>query len=160
MALHLHHYATTTRWTGNTGVGTTDYRAYERAHIATVEGKADIACSSDPNFRGDKSRYNPEELLVISLSNCHMLWYLHLCSAHGVIVTAYTDSATGAMEENSDGSGQFTEVILHPIVTVKEESMMAKSLALHEEANKMCFIARSVKFPVRHKPTAVVGNGK
>ncbi len=157
MAHSTHHYAATITWTGNTGAGTTDYKAYERSHTAAVPGKMDIACSSDPKFRGDKQRHNPEELLVTSLSSCHMLWYLHLCSAHGVVVTAYVDQAAGIMEENADGSGQFVEVTLNPSVTVKEESMIAKALELHEEANKMCFIARSVKFPVRHRPTAIVG---
>lgn len=160
MAHNLHHYESTIRWTGNTGPGTTDYKAYERSHTASVDGKAIIACSSDPKFRGDKQKHNPEELLVTSLSSCHMLWYLHLCSAHGVVVTGYTDKASGAMEENADGSGQFTEVLLSPVVIVKEENMISKALALHEEANKMCFIARSVKFPVRHKPTAIVDTGK
>jgi len=153
MAHNTHHYAATITWTGNTGPGTTDYKAYERSHTAAVQGKADIDCSSDPKFRGDKQKHNPEELLVTSLSSCHMLWYLHLCSAHGVIVTAYVDQAAGIMEENADGSGQFVEVTLNPSVTVKEQGMIAKALELHEEANKMCFIARSVKFPVRHKPT-------
>jgi organic hydroperoxide reductase OsmC/OhrA len=156
MAHTIHHYAATITWTGNTGAGTTDYKAYERSHTAAIQGKAEITCSSDPKFRGDGQKHNPEDLLVTSLSSCHMLWYLHLCSAHGVIVTAYTDEATGVMEENADGSGQFVEVTLTPRVTVKEESMVARSLELHEEANKMCFIARSVRFPVRHKPTAIV----
>lgn len=156
MAQNLHHYAATIRWRGNTGVGTTDYKAYERSHTVSISGKPEIDCSSDPKFRGDKQKHNPEELLLASLSSCHMLWYLHLCSAHGVVVTGYSDNATGVMEENADGSGQFVEVMLSPVVTVKDDGMILKAIALHEEANKMCFIARSVKFPVRHSPTAVV----
>lgn len=153
-----HHYSATTRWTGNQGTGTSGYKAYERAHTVLMNGKADLLCSSDPAFRGDKARHNPEDLLVASLSSCHMLWYLHLCTDNGVVVTNYVDEASGIMEENGDGSGQFTEVTLKPKVTVKEKSMIAKANELHHKANEMCFIARSVKFPVRHTPTAVSEN--
>lgn len=153
---HLHHYKTTTKWVGNRGTGTSDYRAYDRNHDISIDGKQTLLCSSDPAFRGDKSRQNPEELLVASLSGCHMLWYLHLCAANGIIVTNYEDEALGTMEENKDGSGQFTEVMLQPKVTVTEDNMVAKAHTLHHEANKMCFIARSVKFQVGHKPLIVV----
>jgi organic hydroperoxide reductase OsmC/OhrA len=147
-----HFYKAITTWIGNRGTGTSEYKAYDRNHDIAVEGKPVLTCSSDPSFRGDRSRHNPEELLVCSLSSCHMLWYLHLCAVNGVIVTAYTDEASGTMEENKDGSGQFTEVILNPKVTVQDKTMIDKANALHHEANKMCFIARSVKFPVHHKP--------
>lgn len=151
-----HHYKATTTWIGNLGKGTTDYKSYSRNHDIRIEGKQPLLCSSDPTFRGDKSRQNPEELLVASLSGCHMLWYLHLCAVNGVVVVDYIDEAFGVMEENKDGSGQFTEVVLNPKVTVAETSMVEKANALHHDANKMCFIARSVKFPVRHKPEALV----
>jgi organic hydroperoxide reductase OsmC/OhrA len=152
---HLHHYKAITTWVGNTGTGTADYKSYQRNHDIAVDGKQTLACSSDPGFRGDRSRHNPEELLVASLSGCHMLWYLHLCAVNGVIVTAYTDDAEGQMVENEDGSGQFREVVLKPRVTVKEKSMIEKANALHHDANRMCFIARSVKFPVNHEPVAI-----
>lgn len=150
-----HHYKTTLNWTGNKGTGTSDYRAYDRDHIISAEGKPDIPGSSDPSFRGDPSRYSPEDSLVGALSACHMLWYLHLCAVNNVIVTGYKDEASGTMTENNDGSGEFTEVLLRPRVTVKEESMMAKANELHHEANKMCFLARSMKFPVKHEPQAI-----
>jgi|SRR5690242_14924159 organic hydroperoxide reductase OsmC/OhrA len=151
-----HHYNTTLSWTGNKGTGTSEYKAYERSHLLAVAGKPEIPASSDPKFRGDKTRYNPEELLVASLSSCHMLWYLHLCAVNGVVVMEYTDNAAGTMAENENGSGQFIEVTLRPIVTVKERSMIDKANALHEEAHSMCFIARSVNFPVHHIPQALV----
>ena len=148
-----HEYTTTLRWTGNRGTGTSDYRAYGRDHEITGSGKAtEVQGSSDAHFRGDASRYNPEDLLVASLSACHMLSYLHLCAVNNVVVTAYEDEATGTMAENSDGSGQFTEVMLRPRVTVAPESNLAKALELHEQAGKLCFIARSVNFPVHHQP--------
>ncbi|MBT1705516.1 OsmC family protein [Chryseosolibacter indicus] len=152
----MHHYKTKTTWTGNRGQGTLDYISYDRNHEIAIDGKQTLYCSSDPAFRGDKTRQNPEELLVASLSSCHMLWYLHLCAVNGIVVTEYVDEASGVMEENNDGSGQFTEVTLHPVVTVDKEEMTEKANALHHEANKMCFIARSVKFPVHHKPKVLV----
>jgi len=146
-----HHYKMTTRWTGNTGSGTSAYQAYERDHILQVDGKPEIPGSSDPGFRGDKTRYNPEEMLVASLSSCHMLWYLHLCSEAGVVVVDYVDHATGTMVETADGGGHFSEVTLHPEVTVTDVAMIDKANALHEKANQLCFIANSVKFPVHHE---------
>ena len=152
---HLHHYKAVTTWVGNRGTGTSGYKDYDRNHDIETEGRKSLLCSSDPSFRGDPSRHNPEQLLVASLSGCHMLWYLHLCSVNGVVVTAYVDEATGTMEENKDGSGQFSEVILSPQVTVLDKSMIQKANELHQDANKMCFIARSVKFPVRHQPVTI-----
>lgn len=154
--MKLHHYNTTTVWTGNRGLGTSEYKSYERAHLIQVEGKPDIEGSSDAAFRGDKTKYTPEDMLVASISTCHMLWYLHLCAVNGVIITAYVDRAKGVMTEDSKGSGVFTEVTLHPQVTVNEQSMLEKARALHHDANKMCFIANSVKFPVYHKPEIIV----
>lgn len=150
----LHHYQSTVRWTGNTGTGTSTYHSYSRNHIVEVNGKPDILGSSDPSFRGDPNRHNPEELLLASLSSCHLLWYLHLCSQAGVIVEDYTDQATGIMVETADGGGRFQEVTLHPVVKVKDASMIEKANALHHQANAMCFIANSVNFPVHHQAQA------
>src|SRR5215467_13286796 len=124
------------------------YRAYGRDHVLSGPGKPDLPCSSDPAFRGDASRYNPEELLVLSLSSCHMLWYLHLCSVNGIVVTEYRDEASGEMAENADGSGQFAKVVLRPVVTLRAGSDEGKARELHHQAHEMCFIARSVNFPV------------
>lgn len=151
-----HSYQTTLTWTGNKGTGTSDYRAYERSHTLVATAKPEILGSSDPAFRGDKSKYNPEELLVASLSACHMLQYLHLCAVAGVVVVAYEDDASGAMEETADGGGHFTEVILHPHVTVADPGMVQKANELHHQASKLCFIASSCNFPVRHQPTCRV----
>jgi organic hydroperoxide reductase OsmC/OhrA len=155
---HLHQYKAKTEWTGNNGTGTTDYKAYSRNHNIAIAEKEILKCSSDPQFRGDKHRHNPEELLLASISGCHMLWYLHLCATHGVVVVQYVDEAVGLMRENADGSGQFAEVTLSPKVLVAEASMIEKANALHHDANKMCFIARSLNFPVIHRPTAAVSS--
>lgn len=151
-----HHYSLNIEWTGNTGQGTSAYRAYERSHIISATDKPNIAASSDPTFRGDKTKYNPEELLVASLSSCHMLSYLHVCAEAGVVVVDYTDQATGTMVQTPDGGGHFTEVTLHPVVTVAEASMIEKANSLHHRASQLCFIANSCNFPVHHQPTCQV----
>ena len=150
-----HAYTVTVTWTGNSGAGTAGYRAYARAHEVVVHGKPPIPASSDPAFRGDPSRYNPEEMLVAALSSCHMLWYLHLCSVAGIVVTAYQDVAEGVMIEQPDGGGRFTEVVLQPEVIVAAGSDLERARALHAEAHKKCFIACSVNFPVRHEPVLI-----
>ena len=147
-----HSYSLCVTWTGNTGTGTRDYRAYNRAHEIAAPGKPVIAGSSDPHFRGDAARYNPEELLVASLSTCHMLWFLHLAANAGIIVTDYRDEPIGTMHESADGSGRFTEVVLHPTVTVRNGASGETADALHHRAHAMCFIANSVNFPVRCEP--------
>lgn len=151
-----HNYHTALIWTGNNGKGTINYRAYERSYTISIAGKPDISGSSDPVFRGDKEKYNPEELLVASLSSCHMLSYLHLCADAGITVVDYRDEATGIMKETGDGGGRFTEVILQPVVTITDGSLADRANELHGEANKNCFIASSCNFPVRHKPACIV----
>ncbi len=154
-----HRYEMIVRWTGDTGSGTSDYRGYRRDHEIHGSGKATILGSSDPAFRGDAARWNPEELLVAALAQCHMLWYLHLSADGGVVVTEYTDTPVGTMTMDATGGGQFTDVVLRPAVTVAEPSMADKAVALHDEIDAFCFIARSVNFPVRHEPTVRVAAG-
>jgi organic hydroperoxide reductase OsmC/OhrA len=152
-----HSYEISVAWTGNRGTGTSGYRAYERAHDVTAGGRPVIAASSDPLFRGDAGRWNPELELTAALAQCHMLWYLHLCAAAGVIVTSYTDDAHGTMAEAEDGGGRFTQVVLRPQVAVASPDMIDTAASLHKEANAKCFIANSVNFPVRHEPVITVG---
>ena len=152
-----HRYETTTTWTGDRGEGTASYRGYDRAHETAANGRPSIAASSDPGFRGDPGRWNPELLLVAALSQCHMLTYLHQCALGGVVVTGYVDAAVGSMVETPNGGGHFEEVVLHPVVTVKAEDMVERADALHAKASQLCFIAASVNFPVRHDPEVHVG---
>ncbi len=154
-----HVYKVEMQWTGNTGHGTTDYRSYLRDHVIRVAGKPAIAGSSDPAFRGDPARHNPEELLVASLSTCHLLWYLHLCAVNKIVVLAYDDQALGRMVENADGSGQFGEVTLRPTVTISADSDAKRAVEMHHRAHEYCFVARSVSFPVRVEPTIVHSGG-
>lgn len=148
-----HHYEVTVRWTGNTGSGTANYQSYGRDHDVMVQGKPTLQGSADPAFRGRDDRWSPEDLLVAALAECHMLTYLALCATHGVTVTSYEDMATGRMESMLGGSGRFVEVVLNPKVAVTAESSMDQAVELHLEANKSCFIANSVNFPVHHNPT-------
>jgi organic hydroperoxide reductase OsmC/OhrA len=147
-----HTYNVTVTWTGNRGSGTSGYRDYERAHEVTAEGKPGIAGSSDAAFRGDRSRWNPEELLVAALAACHKLSYLHLCAVAGVVVTSYVDHAEGLMEESANGAGHFLRVTLRPEVILTAGSDAGKARALHEKAHELCFIANSVNFPVLCEP--------
>jgi organic hydroperoxide reductase OsmC/OhrA len=143
-----HHYPVTVTWTGNTGEGTTTFRAYRRDHEISVDDKPTIPASSDPAFRGDPTRYNPEELFVASLSQCHMLWYLHLCADNGINVVAYVDRAEGVMVEDAIGGGRFTQVTLRPEITLAPGSDADLADTLHHGAHEKCFIANSVSIPV------------
>src|SRR5262245_38577866 len=143
-----HQYEIRVEWTGNLGRGTADYRSYSRNH--ELQGKAKsavVAGSSDPSFRGDATRYNPEELFVSTLSSCHMLWMLHLCADAGIVVTSYTDDAIGTMAEHEDGAGEFVEVLLQPRMVIADLARLVETMELHDKAHELCFIARSVKFP-------------
>ncbi len=146
--MKLHTYEVRVDWTGNDGEGTKTYKGYRRDHTISSNGKPQIQGSSDPSFRGDRSRFNPEELLVASLSSCHMLWYLHLCAVNHVTVLKYRDSASGVLEEGDDGSGEFVRVVLRPAAKISDGDDRTKALDLHKEAHRLCFIAKSVRFPV------------
>jgi organic hydroperoxide reductase OsmC/OhrA len=151
-----HHYALEIEWTGNRGAGTADYRSYGRDHVVRAEGKHELEGSSDRSFRGDPDRWNPEELLLAALSQCHMLSYLHVAATNGIVVEQYTDAATGTMEQTHYGGGHFTLATLRPRVTISAGDPQ-RALELHHEASEKCFIAASVNFPVMHEPEVVLG---
>lgn len=151
-----HEYRVEIEWLGNRGTGTSGYREYGRQLVVRAEGKAhEILASADRTFHGDAERWNPEDLLVTAIAQCHMLSYLHMAVRAGVVVTAYEDHARGTMVQQGLG-GHFTEVVLSPVVTVADESMVEAALAAHTDAYEHCFIANSVNFPVRHEPRIVV----
>ncbi|WP_107771845.1 OsmC family protein [Nocardioides sediminis] len=150
-----HTYALDLEWRGNRGTGTSGYRDYARDVVLHASGKPALEGSADPTFRGDASRWNPEELLVAALAQCHLLSYLHMAVTHGVVVTAYTDSPVGTMAQVGVG-GRFTRVLLRPVVTVADRSQVEVATRIHAEASEACFIAASVNFPVDHQPTVLV----
>jgi organic hydroperoxide reductase OsmC/OhrA len=153
-----HEYRTNLIWTGNLGQGTEKYNAYTRDYTIGVLNKAAILGSSDPAFLGDKNKHNPEDLLVSSISSCHMLWFLHLASVNGIVVIDYTDTATGVMIEKEDGSGYFESVTLHPVVTITDPAKIDEANEIHGQANKFCFISNSLNFKIKHKPITLVVN--
>jgi organic hydroperoxide reductase OsmC/OhrA len=144
-----HEYPSRVVWTGNTGAGTSSYKSYERSWDMAIEGKETVHCSNDPFLGGEPSKYNPEDMLITALSSCHMLWYLHLCSQAKITVLAYEDNPVGIGASEPDGSGQFSEAILRPKITITADSDADKAVAIHDKIHNYCFIARSVNFPVK-----------
>ena len=144
------------KWTGKTGSGTVNASAYKRNHTISIKDKVDILGCSASAFRGDDTKHNPEDLFISALSTCHMLWYLHICADNGIVITDYIDNVTGTMIEVPGGGGHFTEVTLHPIVTITDKTKIDLANALHSEANKKCFIANSSNFKITHHPTCLI----
>ncbi|MFF2634014.1 OsmC family protein [Microbacterium sp. NPDC058021] len=151
-----HRYLVQTQWTGDRGTGTSGYRDYDRSVTVAIAGKPTLEASADRPFRGDRAKWNPEDLLLAALSECHLLSYLHACVQAGVVVTGYRDEASGVLALDGRGGGAFREVVLHPQVTVAEAAMVDAALAAHAQAHQWCFIANSVNFPVRHEPVITV----
>lgn len=146
-----HDYTARVAWTGNTGQGTLDYHGYLRTWDIKTEGKSVVHCSNDPLLGGDAGLHNPEDLLIASVSSCHMLWYLHLASTAGVVVVAYEDNPVGTGELGSDGAGRFVSVTLRPTITLAPGMDRARADAVHGQIHRYCFIARSLNFPVTIK---------
>ncbi|MGF9663106.1 OsmC family protein [Arthrobacter crystallopoietes] len=159
MDLSNHRYHVSLQWTGNRGTGTSSYRGYGRDHIVRAAGLPDLPGTADPVFHGDKDRWNPEQLLLTALMQCHMLSYLHVAVNHGLLVTEYTDDAEAILHVNRDGSGEMTSATLRPTVTISDPDQSELARRLHADANKLCFIARSVNFPVHHQPSVRTAQG-
>lgn len=145
-----HHFQVQVEWQGNRGSGTSGHRAYSREHLITSEGNPSISGSAHRAFHGDAERWNPEEMLIAALSQCHMLSYLYVATANGIVVESYRDDASGTIEQTADGGGHFTSVTLRPHVEISAGDP-GLALSLHGEANEKCFIASSVNFPVLHE---------
>jgi organic hydroperoxide reductase OsmC/OhrA len=155
-----HQYRMHLSWTGDASADATAFRNHDRSYRLQAHGKPAIEGSCDKLFRGDAARWNPEDLLVASLSACHHLWFMGLCAAAGIVVLAYEDDADGEMtEEEPGGPGQFVRVTLRPRVTIAPGADREKALTLHETAHRNCFVARSVNFPIEHEPTVEVADG-
>ncbi len=152
---HTHNYKLNAVWHGNKGTGTSTIKAYDRSHTVTFAGKPPLHLTTDNPAVGDKSKLNPEDLLVAAIASCHMLSYLYVCAMEGIVITSYTDNATGIMIENENGGGSFKEVTLNPSCKVNDESMIAKAIELHHKAHELCYIANSVNFEVKCNPTII-----
>ena len=153
---HEHNYKLTTEWTGNSVEGTKNVRTYDRSHTVSIQGKPDLFLTTDNPAVGDKSKLNPEDLLVSAISSCHMLSYLYVCALEGIVITSYTDNAIGIMVELASGGGSFKEVTLNPLFYVADESMVEKAIELHHKAHEICYIANSVNFDVKCNPICKV----
>jgi organic hydroperoxide reductase OsmC/OhrA len=150
-----HPYTSRVVWTGNRGEGTKTYRGYDRTWQIATPGKPIVECSNDPLLGGDKSKPNPEDLLLSALSSCHMLWYLHLASDAGIVVMSYEDNPVGIGETSPNGAGRFLSATLKPRIEVKSGADLKRAEAIHHEIHQFCFIARSVNFPVNYEPVFV-----
>lgn len=146
-----HEYTSTVVWTGDRGQGTSAYKAYDRTWQIATPMKAVIECSNDPVLGGDASKPNPEDLLLSSLSACHMLWYLHLASVAKIVIRDYRDEPVGLGETGERGEGRFLQATLRPVITVDKGADLARADALHYEVHHYCFISRSVNFPVSYQ---------
>ena len=149
-----HTYRVDLEWTGDGGMP--GFVGYDRDHVVVARGRPPILGSSDPAFLGSRDRWNPEHLLVASIAQCHLLWYLHLACWSGVVVHSYRDAPEGYLIESDDGGGRFERVVLHPVVRVRHESMVEAAQAAHGRVGELCFIARSLNFPVYHEPVVEV----
>lgn len=154
-----HTYDVTVTWTGNRGPGTTGIRDYDRDLTIAAENHLDIEGTADPGYLGDPKRWNPEQLFTASISQCHMLWYLGLCSRRGVVVHEYVDRAVGTMVAEPTGRARFTQVVLRPRIVVGAQDQVESATSLHDKAHEMCFIAQSVNFPVSVEPEITVLRG-
>lgn len=151
-----HIYTSSIIWTGNRGAGTASYRGYDRTWDVAIAGKAVIHCSNDPALGGDPSKMNPEDMLLSALSACHMLWYLHYAADAGVVVTSYLDTPEGHAQVEPSGAGRFTQAILRPKITLAAGSDVQLAHDLHGKIHEVCFIARSVNFPVTYEPSFLI----
>jgi organic hydroperoxide reductase OsmC/OhrA len=157
MAGRQHIYRVIVEWTGNRGSGTSNGAGYGRDHTISAGAKPPIAGSSDPAFRGDPARWNPEDLLLASISACHKLWYLGLCAEAGICVLSYRDEAAATMTEDPNGAGRFVSATLRPTITIQVGGDIAQAIRLHQAAHESCFIANSVNFPITCEPTITAG---
>ncbi|WP_317897981.1 OsmC family protein [Aurantibacillus circumpalustris] len=153
---HEHHYKLTTVWQGNKGEGTKNVKTYDRSHTVTIAGKPQLHLTTDNPAVGDKTKLNPEDLLVTAISSCHMLSYLYVCALEGIVITDYTDTATGIMIEKKSGGGSFKEVTLNPVFKVANSSMKEKAIELHHKAHEICYLASSINFEVKCSPICLV----
>jgi organic hydroperoxide reductase OsmC/OhrA len=150
-----HEYSSRTVWTGNAGEGTRRYRGYARTWDIATPGKPVIHCSNDPLLGGDPTLPNPEDLMLATVSACHMLWYLHLACNAGIVIHSYTDDPVAIGETAPNGAGRFLSATLRPRIEVEAGADLDKAAALHNDVHQFCFIARSINFPITYAPTFV-----
>lgn len=147
---NLHTFEVDLSWEKKQLQPNSDNKIYTKNHIIKIVGKPELAVSAAKSFKGDPDLYNPEDLLLSSLVSCHMMSYLYVCAQHKIEILSYSDQAKAILETYPNGSGKIIEVILNPVVLLKDASQINNAINLHVEANKLCFIANSCNFPVKH----------
>ncbi|WP_066220794.1 OsmC family protein [Formosa haliotis] len=123
-----------------------------KTHQVFLEDGKHMEVSAAKPFKGDASKYNPEELLMAALSSCHFMSYKYVCDKAGILIKGYKDEVEGVLVLNADGSGAFTKITLKPTVILHDISQRDLAITLHDEASKLCFIANSCAFPIVYKP--------
>ncbi len=154
----MYNYESKIIWTGNRGEGTKEYDSYDRTWDINIPNKKTINCSNDPILGGDSKKMNPEDLLISSLAACHMLWYLHFASDENIVVIDYIDNPLGTGEVKANGAGRFLKITLRPEITLKKGSDVKKAFEIHSKIHDVCFISRSLNFPVDYKPKFKFGD--
>ena len=129
---------------------------YTKSHSIGIDGKELLKVSAAKAFKGDPSLFNPEDLLLSSVVSCHMMSYLYVCQQNGIEILSYQDDAEATLEVLDNGGGRFIEVRLFPQVIIRNKDQMTEALQLHQEANKLCFIANSCNFPILHQASCEV----
>jgi organic hydroperoxide reductase OsmC/OhrA len=150
-----HTFETTLAWPADAAQNLPPDPAFSRSSLLAAPGKPVIVASSPAVFGGDAARYNPEEMLMLSLSQCHLLTYLAIAAKKRMSVLKYEDRVTGTLGIGASGKMQMVDVLLRPRVTVAKGTSLANAQALHEKAHANCFIANSVNFTVRNEPSII-----
>jgi organic hydroperoxide reductase OsmC/OhrA len=131
---------------------------FSRDNRLIVEGHPEMPGALPAALGGHNRGYSPEDLMILSLSECHCLTYLRLAQKNRLAIRRYEDRATGRLGKNAAGMTQLLEVVLRPRVTVARGTDLAAARTLHERAHHHCFMANSVNFPVLHEPEIVEGD--
>ena len=151
----IHTFETFLTWPADAAQKLPPDPAFSRDGVLAATGKPDIPGSSPAVFGGDATRYSPEELMMLSLSECHMLTYLAIAAKKRLGILKYQDRVTGSLGVGPSGKTQMIEVLLRPRVTVTKGTNLEDVRVMHEKAHANCFIANSVNFTVRNEPEVV-----
>lgn len=155
--LGTHEYRITTTWHGNTADGP---RHYSRTHdTTTTPPTTPLKVTADKPFRGEPGIHNPEQLLVMAASSCHMMSFLYCASQAGFDIRHYVDEAHALMPMRATNTA-ITAITLHPTVTIANytSSQQNQLDALMDQAHDECFIANTLSCPITHQPTYIPAN--
>lgn len=127
----------------------TDQR-YSRAHTWQFDGGLSVPASSSPLSvplpMSDAAAVDPEEALVAAASSCHMLFFLSLAAARGLVVDSYRDQAIGYLGPDEQGRLAMVRIVLRPRIVFAGAAPDAAVLAqLHIDAHAHCYIASSLR---------------